>query len=69
MGRMTLCLNCLMPGAIQIEIANSYGERESNPITGRVDLCDVCASALTNADFATLADRQADERYIRREQA
>lgn len=67
MSRMTLCLNCLNPGAIPVEVGPEKGNQR-DPYRDTLDLCDICASALVNADFATLADRQADERMIKREQ-
>ena len=62
---LTLCLNCLQPGASAIQVGPDKGTQR-DPYRDSVDLCDTCQAALLNADFATLADRQADVRTIKR---
>lgn len=65
---LSLCLNCLERGASSIEVGPEKGSQR-DPFRETLNLCDTCSSALLAGDFATLADRQADERMIKRDPA
>jgi len=64
-GRLNLCLNCLQPGASGIEVGPDIGTQR-DPYRESLQLCEPCRDALLSGDFATLADRQADERTVKR---
>jgi hypothetical protein len=64
--QLTLCLNCLQADNVSdVEVGPEKGSQR-DAFRNTISLCEICESALLNGDFATLADRQADERMIKR---
>lgn len=61
---LTLCLNCLSPGASAVEVGPEKGSQR-DPYRDALDLCDLCRDALLAGNFSLLAEQQADQRTIR----
>lgn len=64
-NQLSLCLNCLEPGAIAIDVGPDQGSQR-DPYRQKAWLCPTCGAALLEGDFSTLAERWRAERPVRR---
>lgn len=63
---MMLCLNCLQPGAVSVEVGPEKGSQR-DPYREKLPLCEECRDALLYGSFDVLHERYSAERTIRRE--
>lgn len=65
MNEMHLCLNCLEVGGEPFPVGPDKGlQRE--PVRDTIDLCEPCASALSEGDITRFALRHASARTVER---